>query len=140
MIYLFLQILMRLSGRRSLGEMTPFDFVLLLIISEATQQGLLGEDHSVMNAWIIIGTLVAIDILFSYIKRISPTVDKWLDGVPTVLVENGKVFQDRMNRVRVDIDDILEAARLQHGHSHFSQIKHAILEKRGTISIVPQAP
>src|SRR5437868_1043685 len=114
-IYVFLQLLIRAAGRRTLAEMTPFDLILLLIISEATQQAMLTRDFSVTNAFILIATLVRTDILLSYVKRISPTLDRWIDGMPTVVVANGKKLEDRIRASRIDDEDILEAARKNHG-------------------------
>jgi uncharacterized membrane protein YcaP (DUF421 family) len=140
MIYFFLLLVTRISGRRTMGEMTAFDFVLLLVIGEATQQGLLGQDFSTMNAYIVIATLVSLDIGLSLLKRASPTVEKWIDGLPTVLVKNGKEFSDRMKKARVDREDILEAARRSQGLASFDEIEHAVLERDGDISIVPKKP
>src|SRR5688572_16031208 len=106
-IYIGLMIIMRLSGKRSLAQITTFDFVLLLIIGEATQQALLGEDFSITNALIVIITLVTLDIGLSLLKRRSKKVDKWLDDVPLVIVEDGVALQDRMDKARVDVEDVL---------------------------------
>lgn len=138
-IYIFLQILIRVSGRRTLGEMTPFDLILLLIISEATQQALLSDDFSVINCFIIITTLVGADIILSYAKRASPALEKWIDGMPTIVVNDGKPLIDKIRAARIDEEDILESARKSHGIAKMSDIKHAILEKSGEISIIPRA-
>jgi uncharacterized membrane protein YcaP (DUF421 family) len=137
-IYFFLLLVTRISGRRTLGEMTSFDFVLLLVVGEATQQGLLGEDFSNMNAFVVIATLITVDILLSLLKRASPAVDKWIDGLPTVLVKNGEIFPDRLKKSRVDKDDILEAARRSQGIGAFEDIDHAVLERDGDISVIPK--
>src|SRR5690606_2489891 len=84
-VYVVLLVIVRLSGRRSLSEMTPFDFVLVLIVAETTQQALLGDDFSIVNALILIVTLFTIDIGLSYVKSMSQGVQRWLDGTPTVL-------------------------------------------------------
>ena len=89
-VYLILLVILRLSGRRTLGEMTSFDFVLLLIIAETTQQALLGDDFSVTNSLLLITTLVGIDIIISYLKTRFDTVDRIVDGLPMVIVEHGQ--------------------------------------------------
>ena len=89
-LYAFLLVLFRITGRRALSEITTFDFVLLLVIGEATQQALLGDDFSVINAFVVIATLVLIDILLSLFKERSPRVGRFLDGVPLIVVEYGK--------------------------------------------------
>jgi uncharacterized membrane protein YcaP (DUF421 family) len=89
-VYIVLLIVFRISGRRTLGEMTPFDFVLLLIIAETTQQALLGDDFTVTNAFLLITTLVLIDIVICYMKTRFDRFDRILDGLPMVLVEHGQ--------------------------------------------------
>lgn len=137
-VYAFLMLVFRISGKRSLGEITTFDFVVLLIVAETTQQALLGEDYSLTNAFILIATLMSADILLSMWKRRHPLVDKILDGVPLILIENGRLLSDRMKRSRVNEDDILTAARELHGLERLDQVKFAVLERSGGISIVPK--
>jgi uncharacterized membrane protein YcaP (DUF421 family) len=136
-IYITLLILFRFLGKRSLAQITTFDFVLLLIISEATQQAMLGEDNSFTNGVIIIVTLMLMDVLLSLIKQRFQTVDKIIEGVPTILVENGQVIEECMKRSRVDVEDILESARELQGLERMEQIKYAVLERSGKISIIP---
>lgn len=137
-IYLFLLVLFRIAGRRSLSEITTFDFVLLLIIGEATQQALLGDDFSVINAFVVIAALIGIDIAFSLIKERSVLFTKVIEGVPMVLVEDGTPLRPRMERARVDEAEILEAARELQGLERMEQIKFAILEVSGKITIIPR--
>ena len=137
-IYFILLVLVRLTGKRSLGQMTTFDFVLLLIIAEATQQGLLGNDFSLTNAFLVVLTLVGIDTGLSLLERRSQTVDKLINGVPLVIVENGEPLEERMNKARVTADDILEMAREQQGVERMEQIKYAVLERSGGISVIPR--
>lgn len=136
-VYIFLLIIFRISGKRNISQITTFDFVLLLILGEATQQALLGNDFSVTNALIIILTLIGADILFSFIKQKSSKVEKFIDGVPLIIVEDGNPLKERMERSRVDENDVLESARKKHGITMMAQIKYAILERDGDISIIP---
>ena len=138
-IYLFVWLLFRLAGRRTLSEATTFDFVLLLIIAETTQQALLGNDFSLSNAFLLITTLIGIDVLRSFVKRRFPRVDAIMDGKPLVIVENGRPLEDRMRRVRLDEADVLEAARRSQGLERMDQIKYAVLEQSGGISIIPKS-
>ena len=137
-VYLFVLVLLRLTGKRTLAQITTFDFVLLLIISEATQQALIGEDNSMINSAIVVATLVGLNVLMSLLKQRWPWVDRMLDDVPIVIVENGKPLKDRMDKVRVDENDVLDAARQIHGLERMDQIRHAILERDGQISIIPR--
>lgn len=136
-VYFFVLLVLRLSGRRTLGEMTSFDLVLLLIISETTQQALLGEDSSVTQAFLLIVTLVGLDVLMSILKTRFGTVDRLVNGAPMILVENGRMLTDRLRSSRIDEDDILSAARRLRGLERMDQIKYAVLEADGHISIIP---
>jgi uncharacterized membrane protein YcaP (DUF421 family) len=109
-IYLFLLVLFRISGKRTLSEATTFDFLLLLIIGEATQQALLGEDFSLTNAFLVILTLIGIDIAMSLWEQRWPRLGKWFEGVPLVIVDHGQPLRERMQRVRVNVAEILTAA------------------------------
>jgi uncharacterized membrane protein YcaP (DUF421 family) len=137
-VYMFLLLIFRVSGKRSLRNATTFDFVLLLIVAETTQQALVGDDYSVTAAFLLIVVLVATDILLSLVKRWSPRVDRLIEGQPLVILRDGKPLRRRMHIERVDEDDILTAARERHGLERLEQIKRAILEKNGAISIVPR--
>ena len=139
MVYLFLLILFRIAGRRTLGNITNFDFVLLLIISEATQNAMIGNDYSVTNGFLVILTLVGLDIFLSFMKQRFPAMERYVDGLPLVLVDQGRPLKDLMKRARVDEQDILASAREKHGLERMEQIKYAILETNGMISIVPKA-
>lgn len=136
-IYLVLMILFKVGGRRSMAELTTFDLVLLMVIGEATQQALLGDDFSLTNAFLVIATLIAIDIGCTLLKQRWAGFARLLDGGPTLLVEHGQVLYSRLRHARVDADDILEAARSAQGIVEIRQIKYAILERNGKISIIP---
>jgi uncharacterized membrane protein YcaP (DUF421 family) len=137
-IYSVLLLLFRISGNRALSQITTFDFVLLLVISEATQQALLGEDFSLTNALLVIVTMVLLDIGLSLWKQRSPQVEKVLEGLPIVILENGQPLKDRMDKERIDESDILAAARELQGLERIDQIKYAVLERSGGISIIPK--
>ena len=139
-VYLFLFLVFRVAGKRTLSEATAFDLVLLLIISETTQQAMVDNDHSMTNGAILILTLVGADILFSLAKQWIPTLDPIMDGTAVIVVRDGQVLEDRLNRERIDRNDILEAARSQMGLEDLDQIKLAVLERGGEISIVPRQP
>lgn len=136
-IYLFLLLVFRIMGKRSLSESTTFDLVLLLIISEVTQQALVGQDYSLTGAFILIITLISVDLLFTFLKDHFDLFGKVAEGIPLIIVDHGKALKKRMHNVKVSEEDVLEAARLSFGLETLDQIKYAILEKDGSISIVP---
>lgn len=136
-IYVFLLLIFRIADKRTLSQTTPFDLVLLLIISETTQQALVGNDASIINSLLLILTLVGASIALSLARQYIPALEKVLDSAPVVVMQKGKLLKRAMDRVRVDKDDILEAARQLHGLKALSQIEYAIVERNGEISIIP---
>jgi uncharacterized membrane protein YcaP (DUF421 family) len=136
-IYLGVLILFRLAGRRMLSDVTTFDFVLLMIIGEATQQALLGDDFSITNALLVVTSLVMLNVALSLSKR-SERLEMWIDGGPLLVVEHGRILERRARRARVDERDILEAARASHGLERLDQIEYAVLERNGHISVIPR--
>lgn len=135
-IYGFLMIVFRISGKRTLKDITVFDFILLLVLSEGVQQALTSDDYSTMNAWVIIATFLSLDIGMSLLKRRLPWLDRMMDGEPLILVRDGVALEKRMAKERIGMDEVLEAAR-QNGLESLSQIKYAVLERNGSISIIP---
>ncbi len=138
-VYVVLFLIFRVAGRRTLSQITTFDFVLLLIVSEATQNAMIGDDYSITNAMLVITTLVGLDVALSLWKRRFPSLDKFLDGVPLIIVEEGKPLKERMAKARVDESDVLTAARELQGLERMEQIKYAVLERSGGISIIPKS-
>lgn len=135
-VYIALIAIFRVTGKRSLSQITTFDFILLLIISEATQSALVGTDSSITNAMLVILTLIGLDVALGLWKERSPRMATIVDGHPLLLIEDGRLHRDRMQKERVDEAEIMQAAREQRGLERLDQIKHAVLEQHGAISII----
>ena len=136
-IYLFVLVVFRISGKRSLSQITTFDFILLLIISEATQQALLGNDYSIVNALVVISSLIVLDVMFSRMESRWPRFGRVVGSLPVVIVEHGRLLEDRAKREGVTLPEILAEGREKHGLERLEQFKYAILERHGGISVVP---
>ena len=136
-VYLFLLLVFRLAGKRTLAQITTFDFVILLIIGEVTEGALVDGDHSITNSFLLITTLVGVDVSLSVLTSYFPALEKYTSGTPIVLVEHGKTKESRLKRARVTEEDILAAARELQGLERMEQVKYAILETDGKITIVP---
>jgi uncharacterized membrane protein YcaP (DUF421 family) len=134
--YLLLLLVIRLSGKRGLAQITIFDLVLLLLISQAVAQALIGEDSSLTAAAIITITLVVLNRVNDRAAHRWADASYVLEDAPLILIENGHVHEDRMEKMKVRLDDILENGRLDEGVERLDQIKHAVLERSGEISIV----
>jgi uncharacterized membrane protein YcaP (DUF421 family) len=138
-VYAFLLVVFRIAGKHSLAQITTFDFVLILVIGESTQQALLGTDISMINSWIVIATLVVMEQVLTIVKGRWPSLDEALESQPVVIVARGRQLERRMREEQVSLSDILSSARTHHGIGRLDQIEYAVLERGGGISIIPRA-
>ncbi|MGQ0640309.1 MAG: DUF421 domain-containing protein [Gemmatimonadaceae bacterium] len=138
LIYFFLLIVFRIAGKRALADITTFDIVLLLIISEATQQALTIDDHSVTNAMLLIATFVGIEMLLTFFTLRWPALERWLNSRPLAIMRDGKVLEQQMKHSGVNAEEVVSSARQAHGIVRLEDIEHAVLECNGQISIVPR--
>jgi uncharacterized membrane protein YcaP (DUF421 family) len=137
-VYFVLLIIFRIAGNRTLAQMTAFDMILLLIIGETIQEALVDSDHSMTNAFLLILTLVGTAVLLSLLKQRFKTLERILDGGPVVIIERGKMQQDRMDKIRVDEADIMESARQQEGLRRLDEIDYAVVERHGEVTVIPK--
>ena len=137
--YLLLLVIVRLSGKRGLAQITIFDLVLLLLISQAVGQALIGNDTSLTTAAIIAITLVVINRVNDWAAHRWADASHVLEDAPLVLIEDGHVHEDRLTKMQIRIDDILENGRLDEGVERLDEIKHAVLERSGAISIIARS-
>ena len=137
-VYALLLLIFRIAGKRSLAQITTFDLVLTLIISEAIQQAMVDNDNSMTNAFILVITLVVLDVGLSLLKQRSKRVDRILEGLPVIVLEGDTLHKDRMMRERIDESEIVGAARAAHGLERLDQIKYAVVEPNGRITVVPR--
>lgn len=136
-IYGFMLVVFRIIGKRTLGHLTPFDLVLLLVVGESASQALMGDDFSMATAMLLILTLIGVDYGLALLKERSPRLERWIDGTPLIVVEHGRALPMRMRRAGIDEGDILMAARESQGLERMDQIKYAVHERNGNISIIP---
>ena len=139
-VFLTLFVVMRIAGNRQFSEMTSFDAVLIIVIAEVTGNSLSGEDYSLTASVVVIVTLVVLDILVSLLKQRVKWLNRLAEGVPVLLVENGRAIRKNLKKERIDESDVMAAARGQRGLERVDQIKYAVLETDGSISIIPASP
>lgn len=137
-VYLILLLIFRLIGKRAMGEITTFDFVLLLIIAETTENSMVAEDASFTTFVVVTLTLVVMNLGLAKLKQRSRRIDTLIEGEPLIIVKNGQPLKDRMDQERIDEEDVLEAARKWRGLESIDQIKYAVLEKGGDITVIPK--
>jgi uncharacterized membrane protein YcaP (DUF421 family) len=133
-----LLVLFRLAGRTSLGQITSFDLVLLLIVAETTGPAMLGDDISLTNAFLVGITHIGMGVLFTALTNRSEVLDRWVNDRPLVIIEDSRVIGDRLKKSRVNMDDVMDQARAAQGLERLDQIKYAVLESSGSISIMPK--
>lgn len=137
-VYLALLIGLRLFGRRELGQMTPFDLVVILLIANALQNAMVGPDTSVTGGLASAFTLLTINWLLARLRARLPWLRRAAEGQPILLVSGGQVLTERLRHESIDLADLEQAVR-EHGVADLSQVDTAVLEVDGTVSIIPIA-
>ncbi len=136
-VYAFLVLVFSALGRRTLVQTTNFDLVLLIIIGQSTQLALLGDDYSVTNAALLIVTLLGIHLALAAFKDRVPLASRWIGGgPPIVVVADGVLLDGQAEVAGVGLDDVLLVAR-QQGLERLDQVRFAVVERTGEISVVP---
>src|SRR5919108_6055349 len=134
-LFFFLLLLMRVTGRRELASLQPFDFILLIVVGDALQQGLTQDDYSVTGAIIAVGTIATLQVALSWIGFRFPFTRPLLEGEPIVLVQDGKAIERNLRRERLTLEDLTEEMRIQQIAS-IDDVQWAVLETGGNISFV----
>lgn len=136
-IYVFVLVALRVAGKREIGQMTPFDLVVILVIANAVQNAMVGADTSLIGGLLAAAVLVAANALVSYLGVSSRIFERTLLGSPTLLVSEGHLIDEHLRRERLNADEVLMAMR-EHGVADLADVKLAVLEVDGSISIVPK--
>lgn len=134
-VYVFLLVLLRLTGKRQIGQMSPFDLVLLLVLSNAVQNSMNGGDNTVLGGLILAATLVACNAGISYLTLKSTSASKLVDGEPEILVFEGKVIEKNLKKEGLSMDE-LEGAMRMAGCEKLEDVHLATMEINGQISVV----
>ncbi|WP_437313375.1 DUF421 domain-containing protein [Sorangium sp. So ce385] len=135
-VYVFLAIAFRVLGKRELNALSPFELVTLMLIPEIVSQALVRE-ASLANALAGVSTLLVLVFLTSVLTHLSPRAAKVIDGTPTVLVANGRILEEACNRQRIQPEEIVSEMH-KSGLAHLSQVRWAILEADGDLTIIPE--
>jgi uncharacterized membrane protein YcaP (DUF421 family) len=135
-IYAFLVVGLRLLGKRALGQMNIYDLVVIIVLANAVQNAMVGNDTSLACGLVAAMTLLALNRIVTTVLARSPRAERLMVGDPLVLVSNGKVVEGSMRKAGVTEDQIMEALR-EHELDDLSRVRLAVLETDGTISVVP---
>jgi uncharacterized membrane protein YcaP (DUF421 family) len=135
LVYLALLVVIRVAGKRELGQMTPFDLIVLLLISEAVQNAIIGGDESLTGGLVAAGLLIGTNYAVAMARDRLPWLREAVEGTPTVLMTGGRFLRKNMQKEGVEEEEIMMAAR-QQGVADAKNIKLAVLETDGSISVV----
>jgi len=134
-VYIFLFVLIRFIGKKHAGELSPFDLVVLLILSETVQNSMIGQDSSLVGGLISAGTLLVLAQAMSFLAWRSRRAERLISGTPKILVRHGRRRRDTMRQEQISIAELMEAMRRE-GISNLTDVRAALLENDGTISII----
>jgi uncharacterized membrane protein YcaP (DUF421 family) len=138
-VYLFLVIALRLAGKRELAQLNPFDLVVLLTLSNTVQNAIIGDDNSVTGGIIGAATLLLVNFIVVRILFRHEKLDKFIEGEPTVLIEDGKILGDMLTKEVLSLTE-LEAAAHKQGFGDLREVDRATLDPSGTISFTGKKP
>lgn len=136
-VYVMVMLLMRVSGKRAVGQFTPFDLILLILIGNAVQNGINGGDNSLTGAAIMAATLILLNFGVAFATSRSRRTEELVEGVPVVLARDGKLFEQVLRKQLVSRADFHKALR-QHDMVEVADVALALLETNGSISVVPR--
>lgn len=136
-VYTFLIVLLRVSGKRQIGQLAPFDLVLLLVLSNSVQNAMNAGDNSLVGGLVSAGTLVGLNAAIGFMTYRSKTMEALIEGRPQILVHNGKIFEEVMKSAKLTHHE-LNAALRDAGCSSAADVHIAVLENTGAISVVPR--
>jgi uncharacterized membrane protein YcaP (DUF421 family) len=137
-IFLALYLIVRLLGKRELGQMTPFELIVLVVIGDLIQQGVTQNDFSLTGAIIAVSTIAFWALVFSWASFLWPAAERLLEGEPRVIIRDGKLLQANLRRSRLTRSEIESEMRLA-GIARMEDVAWGILEPRGKISFIQRS-
>jgi uncharacterized membrane protein YcaP (DUF421 family) len=137
-VYVAVLLGFRLAGKREMGQMTPFDLVVILLVANAVQNAMVGPDTSVPAGLIAAGVLFGGNYALAAVRERVPWLRTAIEGAPTLLIRNGAFVKENLRREEIDNNDVLMAMR-EHGIGDVKEVATAVLETDGSISIVPKS-
>ena len=138
-VYFILLAMIRMTGKRTMGQFTPFDMLLVVLLGNAVQNALLGDDTSVGGGLLLAATLIALNWSVGLVSARSPKVERWIEGVPVLLARDGQVYREVLRRELISREDFEKAMR-EAGCLDMADIRLAVLENNGHITVVGRQP
>src|SRR5467141_5277050 len=138
-VYFFLVVMLRLSGKRELVQLNPFDLIVLLTLSNTVQNAIIGNDNSVSGGLIGAASLLAVNYLVVRFLYDHRKIDQLVEGSPDILIENGKVHEHKLKKELITKEELGAAARKQ-GFDSLAEVQQCVLEPGGTLSFLGKKP
>lgn len=134
-VYLVVLLILRFAGKRELGQMTPFDFVLLLLLSNSVQNAMTGGDNSLNGGIIAAIVLICANYIVNFLASKNRSIRKFIEGSPTILIYHGKLIEKNLKEMTIDKEQLEEALR-EHSVAEIKDVGLAVLEIDGSISVL----
>ena len=134
-VYLFLLLVLRLMGKRQVGQLAPFDLVLILVLSNSVQNAMNGGDNSVFGGLISASTLFVLNSTVAIVTARSKKIEALIEGHPLMLIHNGKLNESMLRKAQITHHELNSALR-QAGCSCVDEVRYAVLENNGVISVI----
>jgi uncharacterized membrane protein YcaP (DUF421 family) len=136
-VYLALLLGLRLTGKRQAGQMTPFDFLLLLLLANAVQNAMTGPDTTLAGGLTAAATLFGMNMIVAWSARRSSSAGQVIEGTPTILIRHGQILNANLTKEGISREDLLRALR-EHGVGTVEEVRSAIIEVDGTVSVIKE--
>ena len=137
-IYVIVLVGLRLLGKSHLSQLSIFDFVLVLLLSNAVQNAMVGNDSSPLGGIVAAATLIGLNYVLTFLMFRFRKVDTLLQGAPTLLIHDGQIIREHLDREMITVEELTRVIR-EHGVAHIADVRNAIMEIDGTISVIPRS-
>lgn len=133
-IYIALMFMVRISGKRTIGQFTPFDLLVVMLLSESVSNSLSANDRSVLAGLVLSATLIALNVAFAALSARSTRLEHWMEGAPVLVGRHGEIFHEVLKRERLGLGELEKALRAS--DCTLAEMEYAFLETDGSVSIM----
>ncbi|NLC59926.1 MAG: DUF421 domain-containing protein [Gammaproteobacteria bacterium] len=137
-VYLVVLVMVRITGKRTVGQFTPFDLIVVVLLGESVGESMVGGDHSLLGGLILAATLLGLNWLVGFISAHSPKFDEVIEGRPVLVARDGELFHDVLLKQSLNVRDFEDAMR-QANCNDLSKVELAMLETSGHITVVTKS-
>ena len=136
-VYLFIVFVLRISGKREVGQMSVLELIVILVISDAVQNSMVGDNTTLWGGLAAVLTLLALDYTLKAVSRRSKRVREAIEGEPRLIIRDGRLLQHALDQEGLDMEEVRAAVR-SHGVADIKDVRIAVLETDGSISVIPR--